>query len=389
VERAGPVGAVGSSGFWLEWEQAGVRSRLPLSRPLTIGRDASCDVRLAEPTVSRRHAVVSIVGGSPFVDASTSTNGITLDRGRASQVALSPGQSFRIGGTVFRVVGGPAVAAQVPQPAAAPRASAAFPRAPGPAGNAVPVIAIALVAVLAVGAVLGVAIIHPWSSTNQPQAAALAAPSPDPDAPSFPVPADSSRLNAQMDGSGPSAYRIASWLSGQTYDATVAFYTGLSDSRWHPSGSPPTTPDAADFTFSDGSGVFASAKLEVSRTNPVKIDVRFLPPGGVPARSYAPSPTIAFGPLPAATSLPDGFPSAFVPAGTTLVDASAVGSTFLAIFSGSIDPAVYQRQLASAATVTGTRVESGASVIDFAYDGNPGEAVVDPASGQVSIEVTK
>jgi hypothetical protein len=116
VQRAGPVGAGGSSGFWLEWEQAGVRSRLPLSRPLTIGRDASCDVRLAEPTVSRHHAVVSIVGGGPFVDASTSTNGITLDRGRANQVALSPGQSFRIGSTVFRVMGAPTAAAQVPQP---------------------------------------------------------------------------------------------------------------------------------------------------------------------------------------------------------------------------------------------------------------------------------
>ena len=196
-------------------------------------------------------------------------------------------------------------------------------------------------------------------------------------------------MNALIVGSGAAAYRIASWQSGADYATTAAFYTGLSDSRWRRSGSPTTTPDAADFTFSDGTGVLASAGLEVARTNPVKIVVRFMPPGGVPVQSYAPGPTIAFGPLPAATSLPDGFPGAFVPVGTTLLAASSLGSTYFAIFAGSVDPAAYQKQIASVATVSGARTQSGATVIDFTYDGNPGEAVVDPASGQVSVEVTK
>lgn len=106
--RPGAVGGAGAApGLWLEWDRAGVRSRLPLNRPLSIGRDATCDVRLAVPTVSRRHAVVSISAGQPVVDASTSTNGIRLDRGRADRVVLSLGQTFQIGEVVFRVVAGP------------------------------------------------------------------------------------------------------------------------------------------------------------------------------------------------------------------------------------------------------------------------------------------
>ena len=85
---------------------------MPLNRPLTIGRHASCDVRLPEPTVSRRHAVVSIVGGRPLVDATMSTNGISLDCGRANHAILAIGRTFTIGSTIFRIVGGSPVAAQ-------------------------------------------------------------------------------------------------------------------------------------------------------------------------------------------------------------------------------------------------------------------------------------
>ena len=116
IALAAPINRQRSSGrratVWLEWNRAGVRSRLPLNRPLTIGRDPSCDVRLPEPTVSRRHALVSIVGGRPLVDASMSMNGISLDCGRANHAALGIGQTFAIGATVFRLVGGPAAVAQ-------------------------------------------------------------------------------------------------------------------------------------------------------------------------------------------------------------------------------------------------------------------------------------
>jgi hypothetical protein len=177
MERPVGVGAREATGLWLEWERAGLRLRLPLNRPLVIGRDPSSNVCLADPTVSRRHAVVSLVAGQPFVDATSSTNGITLDRGRASQVALSLGQVFQIGDATFRVVSAPAPpTALVVQPfgpsQAAPR------RVPGasPAGRAtaLPAIAVGLVAVLAIGAVLGVAVMHPFGAGAAPSSGRVA-----------------------------------------------------------------------------------------------------------------------------------------------------------------------------------------------------------------------
>jgi len=245
-------------------------------------------------------------------------------------------------------------------------------------------------ALILVAAVAGyLVLMKPGSGSAHPQALGLASPSLDPEAPAFPVPAGSVLLDATMESSGAGAYRLQAWSSGADYAPTAAFYTGLLDSRWQVSGSPVTTPQATDVTFSDGSGVFASVDVEVDRTDPVRIEVRFLSETSPPAQPFAPGPTTAFGPLPSASALPDGFPSALVPAGTTLVDAGAIGSTDFALFSGSVDFNAYETQISSAVQITGTTIQSGATVIDFTLDGNRGQIVIDPASGQVSVEVTK
>jgi hypothetical protein len=391
--------------MWLEWERAGITSRLPLNRPLTIGRDAASDVCLASPTVSRRHAVVSLVAGQPLVDATGSTNGLQLDRGRADRVSLSLGQSFRIGDTTFRVVGaqGPAPAtAAAPGPASYPAPYAAPPFGQPPAayrGSPAPVRArprpamaaglvaaflVALVAVAGIG-YLAISKLAPAA----PQALGLDAATLDPYAPAFPVPSGSTLINAQMEGSGAAAYRIAAWQSGKDYAATAAYYTGLNDSRWQVSGTPVTTPQSTDITFADGSGVFSDAEVEVSRTDPVKIDVRLVSKSGPPAQSFASGPTMELHPLPAATALPDGFPSEFVPAGTTLKDAGAMGSTYFALFSGSVDASAYETQIRSLVTITGTHTDSGSTVIDFTLNGHPGQVIIDHARKEVSVEVTK
>jgi hypothetical protein len=163
--------------MWLEWERAGVRSRLPLDRPLIIGRDASSDVRLPESTVSRRHAVVSLVNGQALVDATGSTNGIKLDRGRADKVALSPGQLFQIGDTTFRVVPAPEAqpAFQPVAPQAAARPPLGQPRmAPATQGQphpayrqaptlvpVLPIVALGVVAVAVICAIVGIAVFRP------------------------------------------------------------------------------------------------------------------------------------------------------------------------------------------------------------------------------------
>jgi hypothetical protein len=257
---------------------------------------------------------------------------------------------------------------------------------------------LAFVAILLVLAVASLGYVLLARSGSGPSSASnplgLASASLDPDAPAFPVPAGSTLINATIDGSGAGAYRIAAWQSGEDYDATVDFYAGLfysgrSDLRWQARGSVSETPQGAGLTFSDSQGVFASAQVEVDRTDPVRIEVRFLSEAKPPIQSFAPGPTIAFGPLPSASALPDGFPSALVPPGTTLVDAGAIGSTDFALFSGSVDISSYQTQIGSAVQITGTHTDSGATVIDFTLGGKPGQIVIDPNSGQVSVEVTK
>lgn len=92
---------------WLEWQGSGGSTRRPLDRPLGIGRDPLNDICLPELSVSRRHAVVSLVGGQIVVDASSSQNGIVLGDSRVPRATVVAGQPFVIGETTFRVVAGP------------------------------------------------------------------------------------------------------------------------------------------------------------------------------------------------------------------------------------------------------------------------------------------
>jgi hypothetical protein len=192
-----------------------------------------------------------------------------------------------------------------------------------------------------------------------------------------------------MEGSGASAYRLTAWQSGTDYASTSNFYSSLADSRWQPEGSRTVTPQATDLTFSDSRRAFAKAEVEITRTDPVRIEARFVPTGGAPAASVGPGHTMAFGQLPRATSLPDGFPTAFVPLGTTVYNASSLGSTYVAIFTGSVDPAAYLAQIKTVAPDAHATSAASVTTIQFTYDGNPGEATVDADSGQVSVEVIK
>ena len=138
---------------------------MPLEHPLRIGRDPACDVVLADPTVSRQHALVSLVAGRPFVDASASRNGIRVERARADRIALSPGQAFAVGDALFRVVEGAERAEEMAPPAAAgPAVQGALPRPRATArGDRRPVLLVAI-AVLAVVVVVGVGAIGVFQS---------------------------------------------------------------------------------------------------------------------------------------------------------------------------------------------------------------------------------
>jgi len=66
-----------------------------------IGSDASCDIRLSHPTVSRRHAAIAQQADGFVLEDLGSRNGTLLRSRRIDQAALEPGDIFVIGRVVL------------------------------------------------------------------------------------------------------------------------------------------------------------------------------------------------------------------------------------------------------------------------------------------------
>ena len=91
------------------------------SRPFQIGRDRECDVHIDDPSVSRRHALVSFSGGQWKVRDQQSGNGLFVDDDRVEGVSIDANVTIRLGAN------GPAIEFLLesqPQAAAEPPASA-------------------------------------------------------------------------------------------------------------------------------------------------------------------------------------------------------------------------------------------------------------------------
>ena len=71
--------------------------------PVVLGRDAACDVVLADARVSRRHARISPRGGFLILADLGSTNGTFLRAERIEEVALGVGDVIVMGGTTVVV----------------------------------------------------------------------------------------------------------------------------------------------------------------------------------------------------------------------------------------------------------------------------------------------
>ncbi len=92
-------------GRYLEVEDGSEAHLIPLDRPLIhLGRGLISDVRLEDPHVSRRHAIIAQRGdGIRVLDDRSSTG--TFVNGRQVTVAyLTDGDVLRLGRVVFRLV---------------------------------------------------------------------------------------------------------------------------------------------------------------------------------------------------------------------------------------------------------------------------------------------
>jgi hypothetical protein len=68
---------------------------------MTIGRDAACELVVADPRVSRRHARLWVRGGAVEVEDLGSTNGTHINGVRVGRGALSVGDRLGIGDTTL------------------------------------------------------------------------------------------------------------------------------------------------------------------------------------------------------------------------------------------------------------------------------------------------
>lgn len=82
-------------------------TRHPLGdAPLVLGRDEECHVRIADDSISRRHATVQPEGDDYVVIDLQSTNGTFVNDVRVSAQKLSDGDYLHIGNAIFRYLTG-------------------------------------------------------------------------------------------------------------------------------------------------------------------------------------------------------------------------------------------------------------------------------------------
>lgn len=80
-------------------------------QPVVMGRDGSCDIRVPDRSVSRRHARVEPDGEARSIVDLASTNGTFVNDQRVSRHRLNDGDNLIVGQAVFRFLAGDSVEA--------------------------------------------------------------------------------------------------------------------------------------------------------------------------------------------------------------------------------------------------------------------------------------
>lgn len=71
------------------------------TRPIVVGKDPACQLKLTDPSVSRRHACVTAGGDGFRIEDLGSTNGTDVNGVVVTQAVLPPGCRVRVGDTVL------------------------------------------------------------------------------------------------------------------------------------------------------------------------------------------------------------------------------------------------------------------------------------------------
>jgi CRP-like cAMP-binding protein len=87
--------------FGLALRQGLQRTIYPLSATSTIGRAPDNTITVVHPTISRKHARLSLEGGIWVIEDLGSVNGIVFQGRRVDKLPLSPGDPFELGEVEF------------------------------------------------------------------------------------------------------------------------------------------------------------------------------------------------------------------------------------------------------------------------------------------------
>src|SRR5262245_10999325 len=89
----------------VEGPDAGQEFTLDGSQPsrLLVGTGPSCDIRVTDRTVSRRHAALELIGNRVRVTDLGSRNGTLVDTLRIEDAYVEGGELVRLGSTSFRL----------------------------------------------------------------------------------------------------------------------------------------------------------------------------------------------------------------------------------------------------------------------------------------------
>ena len=105
-------------------------SRVPIGGSLTIGRGEDASIRIADPTVSRAHARISLGPEGPVIEDAGSRFGTTLSGNAVDgPTRLYPGAQIRVGDVVIGVAAAASAPPRLHVPSVEPGRDAEAPRA--------------------------------------------------------------------------------------------------------------------------------------------------------------------------------------------------------------------------------------------------------------------
>jgi pSer/pThr/pTyr-binding forkhead associated (FHA) protein len=94
-----------TAGYYFAIDEGTLREKLiPLRAVVSIGRAPENDIRFSDRYVSKRHALVSLIGSEYVIQDVGSRNGVFINGKRVKTAVLRSGDTLQLGNTILRFI---------------------------------------------------------------------------------------------------------------------------------------------------------------------------------------------------------------------------------------------------------------------------------------------